>query len=437
MPRHTPVLNINQNDIITLKNVIKSSQTDSSIYKRASVVLECANGTQGKIIAEKYKVTPNMVIDWRRKFEEGGVTELLSDAPRAGRRGNGSEPLEEKIRAAISKPHESGQNWTSVLLADHLGEKLNTVKVALNRMGISLERRRKWEIELPSGVEAQNIELAGVYLSSDTRILLLAISPAENPPMFSSGHFLTASSSTARLMQNISEKGEFALAQALNTVASVNRFSPENKKRKSTAPLDFIKQVNDAVTSFGAELFAIVSCPDSTQFLNGLPVRYNFAESVSAWHEIIKSWFAALGKEESATGEIIRGFEKWNRAVATADMEQFVWKANIPEKNHRNSSQNAQTNKEHPECSDTAVTANSAFCPEDGNIVTFTIEYVDSQNRKVSSTIALENGIPNLDSYKKAGNIDEYTNLVGVLEQGLDKGLKAVGKSFLQQISTC
>ena len=143
MPRHTPVLNINQNDIITLKNVIKSSQTDSSIYKRASVVLECANGTQGKIIAEKYKVTPNMVIDWRRKFEEGGVTELLSDAPRAGRRGNGSEPLEEKIRAAISKPHESGQNWTSVLLADHLGEKLNTVKVALNRMGISLERRRK------------------------------------------------------------------------------------------------------------------------------------------------------------------------------------------------------------------------------------------------------------------------------------------------------
>ena len=256
MPRHTPVLDINENDIITLKNVVKNSQIDSSNYKRASVILECSNRTQGKIIAEKYQITPNMVIDWRRKFEEGGVTGLLSDAPRTGRRGNGSEPLEERIRVAISQPHESGQDWTSALLADFLNEKLNTVKVALSRMGINLERKRKWEIELLSGVDAQNVELAGVYLSSDTRILLLAISPTENASIFSSGYLYTTSSSTAKLIQNTGEKCEFALAQALNTVASVNILS-ENKKRKSTEPQEFIRQMNDAVSSFGVELYAL------------------------------------------------------------------------------------------------------------------------------------------------------------------------------------
>ncbi len=170
MPRPTPVLNIKKDDVISLKAIIENSPADSRGFKRASVVLACREGIQCKEIAKQFSVTPNMVTNWRRKFEQGGVDGLMADEPRPGRCGSSGVPVVVRVEEALTTDPPNGDTtWTSATLSEHLGIPLSSVQRALQRLDVVLERRHTWSVDLPAELQQKHAEIMGLYLSESVQ----------------------------------------------------------------------------------------------------------------------------------------------------------------------------------------------------------------------------------------------------------------------------
>ena len=71
MPRPTPTFTLSVDEAEALQTIMQKNPDGSLAFKRAAVVLACAEGKQGKEIARQYDVTPNRVINWREKIRAG------------------------------------------------------------------------------------------------------------------------------------------------------------------------------------------------------------------------------------------------------------------------------------------------------------------------------------------------------------------------------
>ena len=111
MPRPTPSFKLRNEDIISIGNIRANSTPDSPMFKRASILLACHDGLSGKEIAAKYSVTPNMVINWRRRYEEKGI-EGIYDEHRTGRRNIGVS-ADEKVQEIIQQHKQEGVKYSA------------------------------------------------------------------------------------------------------------------------------------------------------------------------------------------------------------------------------------------------------------------------------------------------------------------------------------
>jgi hypothetical protein len=64
-----------------LEQIVRSAKTEQRIALRARIVLGAADGRSNNALAEELKTSRPTVIDWRRRFAEGGIESLLREPP--------------------------------------------------------------------------------------------------------------------------------------------------------------------------------------------------------------------------------------------------------------------------------------------------------------------------------------------------------------------
>ena len=67
-----------------LEKLRRSGTAETRLSRRARIVLLAADGTSNSAISEKVGLDRECVIEWRRRYAEGGI-EDLADKPRSGR----------------------------------------------------------------------------------------------------------------------------------------------------------------------------------------------------------------------------------------------------------------------------------------------------------------------------------------------------------------
>lgn len=420
MPRRTPTVTLSNTDIKRLNSIVRNSKEGSPGYKRAAVLLDCGKGIQGKEIAVKYGVTANMVTDWRRKYERGGVDGLMSDARRPGRRGAGHEPLKTRIENALRENPPSGtDSWSSSALASVLGEKLPTVQHCLSEMGISLTHKRQWELMLPPGLEHMGADVAGVYLACDVQLLALALSPSGAAPVLDTGKMVTISGNTARTLEKAEiENGGISLAQALRMMAALEERGV--KGRRLTSPHDFIHSLHQLLSAAGLELYIVACAANAAELMSGLSGRLSVQESRADWLKSSHMWFKALDWGGSVADELDSALKAW-LDTAGPDDEPFIWRVESAE-----SGAGAEGSADGDQ-----KMGHGIKIPEGGNLLIVTFEYNDSQGRRLVCSREFANAVPNLDAYSGSADTQEYIRLVGELEQGAIKGAQDVTQSFI------
>src|SRR5437588_9760199 len=81
--RPTSPLSLSDDELETLKQWARRPKTSQALAQRARIILACAEGETNTTVAERLRVTKQMVGKWRRRFLNKGLDGLL-DEPRPG-----------------------------------------------------------------------------------------------------------------------------------------------------------------------------------------------------------------------------------------------------------------------------------------------------------------------------------------------------------------
>ncbi|MGA0586476.1 helix-turn-helix domain-containing protein [Dyella sp. KRB-257] len=69
-----------------LKRRARSQTMDARTVRRARIVLLAAEGIGNHEIARRLQISRNQVIEWRKRFAQGGIAAVSGDLPRSGRK---------------------------------------------------------------------------------------------------------------------------------------------------------------------------------------------------------------------------------------------------------------------------------------------------------------------------------------------------------------
>ena len=108
-------------EIEQLKKLVKGKNTAQKVVLRASIILRYKEGKNKVTIAKEVSTSRPTVDLWIKRYKEEGITGLLKDASRPGRKPKIDQEKENKIVEATlhTKPRAATHWSTRTLAAEH------------------------------------------------------------------------------------------------------------------------------------------------------------------------------------------------------------------------------------------------------------------------------------------------------------------------------
>ncbi len=159
-----------------LERLIRSPRSSQKVALRAKVVLGAAEGLPNHQLAKRLGTSRPTVLLWRRRFQEGGLQALLSDAPRPGRH--------KQITAAqvalvldltlYSRPKDA-THWSTRSLAQRCGLSHMTVYRVWRAYGLQPHRLERFKLPTDPQFAAQVRDIVGLYLNPPDKAIVLSV----------------------------------------------------------------------------------------------------------------------------------------------------------------------------------------------------------------------------------------------------------------------
>lgn len=146
-----------------LEKWVRSSAMKAGLALRARIVLLIADGVAHVEIARRFSISRQTVINWRSRYESGGVTGLF-DEDRSGR--PRTLDREQLISVTLAPPPRKYgvTHWSSRLLAAHLGIGYGTVARVWRDHGIQPWRAETFKFSTDPELVAKVTDIVGPYL---------------------------------------------------------------------------------------------------------------------------------------------------------------------------------------------------------------------------------------------------------------------------------
>lgn len=174
MQKIARALNLDLKARLTLEEIVSSRRTPERVRLRSQIILLAARGIPNTQIAEQLKVTRPTVQEWRRRYQEGGMEALLSDARLA------EDLLQDRrltrLRMLLEQPGPDG-GWTIRTLAMALDTSPTTVHRLLEVGGLNWRPKVPAEFDVGGRVD----RLLGIYMHPPIHAVVLECSEMVEP----------------------------------------------------------------------------------------------------------------------------------------------------------------------------------------------------------------------------------------------------------------
>ncbi|MCH2219621.1 MAG: IS630 family transposase, partial [Dechloromonas sp.] len=142
---------------------------------RMRIVLGCADGESGTMIAQRLGTTVQTVSKWRRRYRAYRLAGL-TDAPRAGRpRSVGDEQVQlivDKVRQ--SKP-DNATHWSVRQMSRHAGVSPATVQRIWHAFGLKPHLQETFKLSTDPHFVDKVRDVVGLYMAPPDRALVLCV----------------------------------------------------------------------------------------------------------------------------------------------------------------------------------------------------------------------------------------------------------------------
>ena len=158
-----------------LERIVRSGKTEQRIALRARIILGAADGRSNNALAEELNTSRPTVIDWRRRFAEGGIESLYENRPR----GRSFKPLTPAKEAEIitrtqSAPPNATQ-WSCRSAAKHCGTSKASVQRVWHANGLKPHLVKTFKLSNdPKFVEKME-DVIGLYMNPPENALVFCV----------------------------------------------------------------------------------------------------------------------------------------------------------------------------------------------------------------------------------------------------------------------
>jgi len=158
-----------------LKSIANSRSLPHGLVNRARIVLMAAEGTPNRTIAQKLRLSPQMVCKWRQRYVRQGLAGL-HDELRPGRpRSISDEKIAVLVRRTLQTKPQDGTHWTIRSVAKETKLSRPTVHRIWQAFGLQPHRQRHFKLSTDPFFVEKVRDIVGLYLHPPDKAMVLCV----------------------------------------------------------------------------------------------------------------------------------------------------------------------------------------------------------------------------------------------------------------------
>jgi len=333
-------LPIRTQDRELLEALVRGRNTPQKVALRARIALGAAEGQSNHHLAKELNTSRPTILLWRQRYALAGLTGLLKDAPRPGRRKLiGAPKVEAIVNATLQTRPRDATHWSVRTMARAQGVSPATVHRIWEAHGLQPHRTETFKLSRDPDFVRKLRDVVGLYLNPPDKALVLCVDEKSQIQALDRTQpaLPMRPGLPARQTHDYVRHGTTTLFAALNVLEGtvIGSCMPRHRHQEF---LDFMARV-DRETPRRREIHLIMdnygthTHPEVKQWFAERP-RYHlhFVPTGSSWLNLVERWFAEITRKRIRRGtfrsvpELIRAIRQYLREN-NKDPRPFIWTA--------------------------------------------------------------------------------------------------------------
>ena len=169
-------LELDANQRKRLQSLADSGKTPQKVALRVHIVLLASQGRPNHAIAQELKTSRPTVLLWRGRFAQKGVSGLLQDAPRSGRKkALTADQIQAVVEATLQTTPAGATHWTTRTLAKAHELSHMTVQRIWKQHRLQPHRLETFKLSRDPQFVAKLRDVVGLYLNPPDKALVLSV----------------------------------------------------------------------------------------------------------------------------------------------------------------------------------------------------------------------------------------------------------------------
>jgi len=331
-------LSVDEGQHKRLQFLVRSGKTPQKIVLRARIILAAAEGRPNNAIATELQTSRPTVLLWRQRFVRLGVSGILKDAKRPGRKRRISEELVQQVVEKTLHSTPGGQtHWSTRTMAKEVGVSHDTIHRIWQQHGLAPHRVESFKLSKDPKFVEKLREVVGLYLDPPEKALVLSVDEKSQIQALERTRPLLPlrPGIPARQSHDYHRHGTTTLFAALSMLDG-KVIGECMERHRSEDFIRFLRRI-DREASHDLELHLIV---DNSSTHKSPPVKrwlsrhkrfhFHFTPTSSSWLNMVERWFAEISQKRirrgsfESVGQLVSAIEDYLAHYNEAP-KRFVW----------------------------------------------------------------------------------------------------------------
>ena len=333
---------VRDRDRAQLNQLVRSGNTPQKVALRARIVLLSADGVPtGQMIGQLGTTTPT-ITRWRNRYETAGVSGLLKDRSRPGRRRRIEEAkVREVVERTLREKPPQATHWSTRSLAAVVGLSPASVQRIWKAHGLKPHLFRTFKLSRDPRFVEKLQDVVGLYLDPPEHALVLSVDEkSQIQALDRTQPGLPMKRGRAGTMtHDYKRNGTTTLFAALNTLDGkvIGQCLPRHRHQEF---LQFLRTINSQ-TPKASDLHLIVdnyathTHPEVTAWLAKHPrFHLHFTPTSASWLNLVERWFREITEKRIRRGafksvpDLMAAIMDYLQAN-NVDPKPFIWTASV------------------------------------------------------------------------------------------------------------
>lgn len=335
--RPIPTLTVTSDERETLERWARRPKTSQALAQRARIILACAEGQTNTTVAERLRVSKQMVGKWRSRFRNKRLDGLL-DEPRPGTpRRLGDAEVERVLTMTLESTPKNATHWSTRSLAATCGLSRSSIHRVWRAFALAPHRGESFKLSKDPLFIDKVRDIVGLYMDPPDKALVLCVDEKSQIQALDRSQPILPMrpGQVERRAHDYKRHGTTSLFAALDTktgkvIGQLNRRHRSLEFRKfldkidAEVPQEFA--VHLILDNYGTHKTATIQ----RWLLKRPRFQLHFTPTSASWLNLVERWFGLLTERQLRRG-VFRSTRQLETAIRNyidihnEEPKPFIW----------------------------------------------------------------------------------------------------------------